>query len=259
MANLNIRVTIGNQKYSQKQLDHIYYRRALHVLHEMQELGAQILDLNDKKLNSGDINYLSAPQARQVLLDNKLRLGNQGLEKLYQDRSKIADQKWKEIIRKSTGDYTQKVSRAHISVSGISVFKIGNLAKKAGSDPKVSLGANPDHFEITNDKTGQHGAETMGLYGEPTKMDLTMGNIKPPEPVSKTHPRRLIGDSRLASDHKVVNAYAMHQIRPRLHGIYILTAAYFPDAAPDELVWGHAIHLAIEFSNIFREIVKGKV
>ena len=251
---LTVNVQINNREVTQAQLDHYYYQRALHVLHEMHDLGATIEDSHGETLPETAFDTLTPEVARQLLLDNKLRLGTGALKTLYADKLKESDQMWADMVAHSNGDYRQKVSRALITVSGINILKMGNFAKDAGDDPKVSLGANPEHFEVTNDATGQHGMETMGMYGEPTAMDLTMKGVDAPEPVNKKYLKRLIGSSVLAHDPEIVNAYAMHQIRPTLHGIEVLSGAYFPSAAPQALVDGHAIHLAIEFSNMFKSM-----
>lgn len=253
---LNIQVDIAGKAYSTADLDTIYDQQAVHVMTEMLELGAQLLDEHGAPLTLAGIKALTPAQRRADLLANKLRIGTDGLRNLYADKVLVADEMWKDIVAHSDGTYDKKVSRAHIKVSGVNLLKFGSLATDAGDDPEISLGANPEHFEVTNDETGQHGFETMGMYGEPTLMDLRMGVKQLPEPADKHYIKRMVGDSRLAHDLEIVNAYAMHQVRPSLTGIEIASGAYFPSATPQELVDGHAIHLAIEFSNVFRAMAE---
>ena len=254
MKTLTIKVDIDGRDYSMAELDTIYDERAQHVLTEMQQLGAVILDDHGAVLTTAQIAQLTAPQRRELLLANKLRIGTAGLKTLYADQMKTANDMWKDIVAHSNSHYDEKVSRAHLVISGVKITQFAKLAQVAGDDPVISLGANPEHFEVTNDATGQHGFETMGMYGEPTLMDLRMGLKTLPEPADHHYLKRMVGDSRLANDLEVVNAYAMHQVRPSLRGIEIASGAYFPSATPQALVDGHAIHLAIEFSNVFRAL-----
>ncbi|ETY72827.1 hypothetical protein [Lactiplantibacillus fabifermentans] len=254
MKPLTIKVDINGRNYTMAELDQIYDERTLHVFTEMQALGAVILNDHGEVLTQAQIALLTAPQRRDLLLANKLRLGTDKLKALYADSMKTADEMWQDIVAHSNGQYNEKVARAHLVISGVKITQFAKLAQVAGDDPVVSLGANPEHFEVTNDATGQHGFETMGMYGEPTLMDLRMGIKNLPEPADHHYLKHMVGDSRLANDLEVVNAYAMHQVRPSLHGIEIASGAYFPSATPQALVDGHAIHLAIEFSNVFRAL-----
>lgn len=49
----------------------------------------------------------------------------------------------------------------------------------------------------------------------------------------------------------------MHQARPIKGGLDFLAAAHFPTATPQELFDGHAFHMGIEISNLFRNVLQG--
>jgi hypothetical protein len=96
--------------------------------------------------------------------------------------------------------------------------------------------------------------EIMGMYGMPTQM---IGKLKEPAPesVDEEHNLRLIGASFLTSNPSKKNAVAMHQVKKFKGGLDILAGAYFPIETPQELVDGHSLHMAVEFSNAFRSVL----
>lgn len=47
----------------------------------------------------------------------------------------------------------------------------------------------------------------------------------------------------------------MHQVKKIKGGIDMLAGAYFPSATPQELVDGHSIHMALEISNVFKNVM----
>lgn len=154
---------------------------------------------------------------------------------------------WHGILSESDGDYSQKVARARLIVVGLNWRKMFKMLGSALKMKKFLLGMNPDHIDASMSTV----TEIMGMYGMPTEMKGTL-KAEPPEPVDEEHDLRLIGASFLTSDPNLKNAVAMHQVKRFKGGLDILAGAYFPSATPQELVDGHSIHMAIEFSNAFR-------
>lgn len=247
---LSVTVTIGGEEYPQSALDDIYRERSYFTLHEMDSLGARLLDNRGLVLSGTGIDAIPAPEVGDVLLTNKLRLGKDRLNELYEVQYREADRMWLEMIDSSGGEFAGKVARAHVVVTGFDLRKTLKLLRSSLSIRKLLLAMEPDHI----DASPVNVTEIMGMYGRPTQMKATLGSMtNAPEPGAPTHRIRLIGASKLTAHPEVTNAIAMHQMRFVKGGVDILAAAHFPAAAPQELVDGHSVHMGIEFSNLFRK------
>src|SRR5699024_9277641 len=120
MAEIEVSVDLEGQKISQEKLDAIYIQRARFTLQEMKNLGASILNTAFTELTTAEIAQIPGKQISQLLLANKLRLGKNRLNNLYADQYIQADQMWQKMIQDSIpGDFSQKVARAHLVVTGI--------------------------------------------------------------------------------------------------------------------------------------------
>lgn len=98
MSELVVEVEIDGDKYSQKQLAHIQYERALHVLHELKYLGAKLYD-GDEELSHEDINWLEPARAEKISLDFRTRAGEDGILELFGDVIKNTDRRWKDLLK----------------------------------------------------------------------------------------------------------------------------------------------------------------
>lgn len=224
---LRIDVTIGDRPYSQAELDDVYLERSRYTLHEMLRLGAVVLDADSHPLSDGEIDAVPDTRIRDVLLANKLRLGPDELNRIYADQYREADAMWYRIAAASDGDYSTKVARAHLVVTGLNPLRGMRLMASAARLGRLLLAMEPDHIDVG----ATHVTEIMGMYGRPTQMKGSLG-VRSPIPVTTDHPWRLIGASNLVTDRNLINAVAVHQVRPIRGGLDILAAACFPDAAP---------------------------
>ena len=189
MAAIKVSVDLEGQKIAQEKLDAIYIQRARFTLQEMKNLGASILNTAFTELTTAEIAQIPDKQISQLLLANKLRLGKNRLNNLYADQYAQADQMWQKMIQDSIpGDFSQKVARAHLVVTGINWRSAYQLIKKAFSLKQTLLSIEPDHI----DASGVTVTEIMGMYGKPTAMKGTLLNVPHPEPVKKDHYLRLL-------------------------------------------------------------------
>ncbi|WP_047999058.1 hypothetical protein [Lactiplantibacillus herbarum] len=256
MQNIKINVQIDDQPYSEEQLAMYTYQRNLHVLHELKELGADVLQA-DTPLSHTEINFLTAVDAQDILLATKLAIGTDGLRKLYATKMARMDQQWLDILEQSDGNQNLKAARTKLTVTGITLPQFQQAFKAVEENASLGLSLNPEHFEITGTPQGQNGFETMGMFGEPTDMVLVADpNLELPDAPMPDYPIQIAGLEKMASTNQPNHVYARHQIKPTADGLELFTAAYFPSATPDELVNGHKIHLAIEFSNIFKYLAQ---
>lgn len=247
MTKTEIKVIVDGREYTQKELDKIYISRGYYTLHELKRLGASLLDEQDQEIPENEIDALPPEKVRGILLSNKLRVGVDGLNRLYDAQYRQADEMWADILEKSDGDYSKKGARAHIIVTGLTFGKSMKIIGSALKIRKFLLKMHPDHIDATMTSV----TEIMGMYGMPTQM---IGKLKEPAPapVDEEHNLRLIGASFLISDPGKKNAVAMHQVKKFKGGIDMLAGAYFPSATPQALVDGHSLHMAVEISNAFR-------
>lgn len=250
MKKTKIKVIIDGKEYTQQSLEKIYIDRCYDTLHELKKLGAKLFDMQGKEIAASEIDILSPENVRSILLSNKLRIGKDELNRLYDEQYRQADKMWTEIIAKSDGDYSKKAARAHIIVTGLTFSKYLKIIASAIKVRKFLLAMHPDHIDATMTSV----TEIMGMYGKPTQM---IGKLKEPAPAptDKEHNLRLIGASFLTSSPSKKNAVAMHQVKKIKGGIDMLAGAYFPSATPQELVDGHSIHMALEISNVFKNVM----
>lgn len=251
MQKTNIKVVVDGKEYTQQGLEKIYIDRCYHTLHELKNLGAKLLNNQGQAISAGEIDSLPPEKVRSILLSNKLRIGKDELNRLYAEQYRQADEMWSEILAKSDGDYSKKAARAHIIVTGLTFSKYMKIIASAIKIRKFLLAMHPDHIDATMTSV----TEIMGMYGKPTQM---IGKLKEPAPalINKEHNLRLIGASFLTSSPDKKNAVAMHQVKKIKGGIDMLAGAYFPSATPQELVDGHSIHMAVEISNAFKNVME---
>lgn len=247
MAKTAIKVTVNDREYTQQELEEIYISRGYYTLHEMKNLGAALLDEQGKEIAEDEIDTLLPEKIRGILLANKLRIGKDGLNRLYDAQYRQSDAMWIDILSKSDGDYSKKGARAHLTVTGLTFGKYMKIIGSALRVRKFLLKMHPDHIDATMTSV----TEIMGMYKMPTQM---IGKLKEPAPapIDEEHNLRLIGASFLTSDPSRKNAVAMHQVKKLKGGLDILAGAFFPSATPQELVDGHSLHMAVELSNAFR-------
>jgi len=199
---VTIRVDAGGREYSQDELDSIYAQRSYFTLHEMRRLGATLHGLRSRDLSEAEIDALPAANVRQVLLDNKLRLGAEELNRIYADQYREADAMWYRIAAASDGDFSRKVARTHLMITGVNPLRAMRLMARSVRLGRLLLEMEPDHIDVG----ATHVTEIMGMYGRPTRMKASLG-VEAPIPLSPDHPWRLIGASHLAGDRNLVNAH----------------------------------------------------
>lgn len=192
---VTIRVDAGGREYSQDELDSIYAQRSYFTLHEMRRLGATLHGLRSRDLSEAEIDALPAANVRQVLLDNKLRLGAEELNRIYADQYREADAMWYRIAAASDGDFSRKVARTHLMITGVNPLRAMRLMARSVRLGRLLLEMEPDHIDVG----ATHVTEIMGMYGRPTRMKASLG-VEAPIPLSPDHPWRLIGASHLAGD-----------------------------------------------------------
>lgn len=253
MSTFSFRVTIDGEEYTEKQLARYEHARTLHILHEMQRLGAQFRD-GDRVLTHEDLNWLEPEQAAQLLLDKKDSMSEQEMLALFDGPSRDAERRWKEYVR----DYDP--TQVHLGVTEVVVQGVTipeAMAILGGAENKrQALGTFPDHLIVIGDiQTGQRGMEVFGLLGEPVYV-YGVSSDKIPEglPIQEdpTYPLRVCGEMLLKRDDTPIHVGACHMFRPAPDGFAIRSTFFCPGKAPAAIAAGHQLHFAMEIVNSAR-------
>ncbi|MFD5315814.1 hypothetical protein [Streptomyces sp. NPDC127098] len=258
MSDITIDCAIDGQSYATEQLDRLRHARNLHVLHQMKRLGANI-EHDHKPLSDDEIDCLSAEDAHEVNVATTLAYGVEGLRELFAEQLRMSDRMWKDWDAASAGLPLQ-TARAELRVTGVTVEEFRAHVADFDELQKLVVEANPDHFFFYPDRAGvAYAMETFGMYGTPTDV-MVAADPKLPAPFDLDEGFQLLlaGHTRLSSDGTPVSIIAYHQCKPLPNGLVVRLCALFPAKAPRELVDGHKLHLAIEFTKTLELIAAAR-
>lgn len=250
MADLSYTLTIDGLPWREDQLRRIEYERTLHVLHELKFLGVRLTD-GDRELSHIDLNWLDPERARQISLDARDALGEDGFLEVYADVLADSERRWKEWA----ADYDPaRVHTAEILIEAHGVGFAETMAVVGGAASQHdALATNPEHFVIIGDiESGQRGAETFGMFGEPIYMHGVAHDTVPEGlPVQKdpNFPIAIFGEMATKSDDTNFHVGALHQFRPTADGFVVKSTFVAPGKAPKAVADGHKIHFALEIIN----------
>lgn len=259
MSDVKYSFTLNGETWHKKQLERLEYERNLHILHSMKRHGVDIKD-GDRSLSDDDIDYLTAQKAWDVSIDNRLEHTGEDIINLYKDSIKKSDEFWKELG--FSQDKPMKVSRSEMKVSGVSLKEYMGMMRSMQTDDRVGLSVHPEHFvcSVTWDDGQLVGVEPFGMYGTPT-----LGEVKvvPDEELGDAikadkdpeYPIAMAGEAFLTGGEVAVNI-PFHQFKPTEDGFEAKMAVYWSENTPDEIVDGHALHLAMEFYGGLKETGK---
>lgn len=250
MTELAYTVTIDGQAYTDEQLARYEYERTLHGLHELKMLGADVRD-HGRELSHIDINWLEPADAIRISLDVRAALGEQRALELFADVLADSERRWKEFNR---GYVEGEVHAGTIEIEahGVGIPETMEIIGGAKSE-RDALAAMPEHYIIIGDiTTGQRGAESFGMFGEPVYVHGEASpEIPAAMPFSKdpAFPMTVYGKFLLKSDDTGINVGACHQFRPTPDGFAMKSTFFCPKAAPKAIADGHKLHFAIEIVN----------
>ena len=248
MTNINYKFIIDGEEWKACHIERLEYERNLHILHQMKEHGITIKD-GDKVLTDDDIDYLSAADAWRVSNSVRSLYSGNDMAKFYKESFEKSDEMWKRLGFGQ--DKPMKVSRCHLSVSGLNVQEFMGIMGKMQRDESVLIGAHPEHFTTIVTESDIIGIEPFGMYGTPTLVKVKMADVSQlGEQIQKDrladYPIALTGRAYLMDGVTEINT-PLHQIKPTADGFEADLAVYWPAGVPDELVSGHSLHLAMEF------------
>ena len=252
---IKVDVIIDGQSYTQEQLARYEYERLLHSLHELKYLGAKVLD-NEKELSHIDINWLDLERAKQISLEIRSKLGEEGMAELFKDVLQNTDQRWKEYNKVPIHEQGVLTSQTDFKITGFSIQERAAHSTTEDSNIKLSgLRVMPEHYIVIGTVSeGQRGMEVFGMFGEPTFIKGELSNIPDYVPVTREpdYPVFQAGEVFLKSDGTPIHLGAIHQFKPIENGFLIKSTFFCPKNAPKAIADGHKIHFAIEMYNDFK-------
>lgn len=254
---LQMQFRIDGRSVSQSEIDEVERKRAIHVLTQMRELGADVAGGENTALDQLD--YQSA---NALLVRTKTSMGNTGILQLYREKLRESDETWRGISANSVLHQSMKPSIAEVEVEGLTLAELlaGALSAMSPNKPELFYPTNPEHFVIGPLPKRKFAVmETFGMHGEPVYAAFS-GGLKDHEPVPRDPDTAfaMFASASLMSDGTPLKTLAMHQFKARPTGVGMKLGIFWASAAPDELVDGHKWHLAIEFAHFVRDAAAGR-
>ena len=250
MSEVKYKFTVDGEVWTKIQLERLEYERNLHTLHHLSRLGVEIKD-GGKVLSDDEIDYLTMEKAWEVSIATRLQYKGETIIDLYKDAFKLSDAMWKELA--FSQDKPMKVSHCDMSVTGRSLQEFMGVMKAMQEDDRVGLAAHPEHFicHVSFDDGELLGIEPFGMYGTPTLVKVEVADIsnlsaRIQADKDPSFPMAMAGQAFLADGVTAVNC-PYHQFKPTADGFEAKTAVYWREHAPEEIVHGHSLHLAMEF------------
>ncbi|MCH3921913.1 hypothetical protein [Limosilactobacillus sp.] len=255
----NCKAVINDQTYTPELLEWIFYQRTIYTLHEMKRLGAEIKDGN-RILSDSDINFLGMKDAKRISIAVRQELGIEGVKKLYADALKNSDAFWKNIHSQSGKATAAKEAYTYLKIEGITMQDMQKVVRASGSEgDTIGYVSHPEHFFVTADAEGNRGMETMGMYGEPVDEIVVFDqSLDIPKGKDPEYPLAMTSYTKLASDGTPTGIRILNQFKPADNGLELKLSIFFPEKTPDEMVFGHEVHLAIEFYEMAKQVYATK-
>lgn len=250
MSEVKYTFTVDGDIWSKNHLERLEYERNLHILHYLNRLGVDIED-GDKVLTDSEIDYLTEEKAWEISIETRMRYRGEDAIALFREDYKLSDAMWKELG--FAQDKAMKVSHCDISVTGVSLQEYMAAIRTMQTEDRAVLAAHPEHFNchVSFDNGEVLAIEPFGMYGTPTLVNVKMVELsqlgaqiqadKLPD-----YPLGMPGAAFLADGVTAVNC-PFHQFKPTEDGFECRAAVYWAENAPDEIVNGHSLHLAMEF------------
>ncbi|MFT3888928.1 MAG: hypothetical protein QM713_12300 [Arachnia sp.] len=250
MSELSYTVTIDGEQWSDEQLRRIEYERTLHVLHELKILGVPVRD-GGKELSHVELNWLDPERAKQLSLEIRDALGEEGFLEAYKDVLADSSRRykgWAEDYNPAEAHWAEIV----IEAQGVGFMETMSIIGGAASQ-RDALATNPEHFVIVGDiESGQRGAEAFGMFGEPVYMHGVAQDAVPealPFQRDESFPIGMFGEMATKDDDTNFHVGALHQFRETDGGFVVKSIFTAPARAPKAIADGHKIHFALEVVN----------
>lgn len=248
MAEVKYSFVIDDVEWKKDHIERIEYERNLHALHQMKGHGIEIKD-GDRILSHDDIDYLTEKKAWEISTDTRAQYSGEKIIEFYKESLEKSDEMWRELV--FSQDKPMRVSRCHMSVSGISLQEFMKVMKDMQDDERIGLSAHPEHFTAIMTDNKVYGIEPFGMYGTPTLCEVMVTDYSNlgkqiRDDKKQDYPISMAGRAFLTDGVTEINS-PFHQFKPTEDGFEAELAVYWPEKVPNEIVKGHSLHLACEF------------
>lgn len=257
MSEIKYKFIVDGTEWKATHLERLAYERNLHALHQMKRHGFQIED-DGHILSDDDIDYLTMEKAWEVSVNTRANYSGEEVIELYADSMKRSDELWRQLAFDQ--NKPMKVSHCNMLVEGLSVEQFMAIMQIMQDDIRVALASHPEHFagSITQEKLLV--VEPFGMYGTPTLCTVMVCDASELGPqIQKdqdpTYTFSMAGRAYLPDGTTEINS-PYHQFKPTDDGFEAKLAVYWPENTPDEIVSGHCLHLAMEFYEGLKQIIK---
>jgi len=250
MSKVTSKISINGEVWNGSHLERLEYERNLFTLHQLKRRGVEIKD-GDSVLSHDDIDYLSQDKAWEVSINTRAQCPGEKLVEIFDKSFERSDAMWRELA--FSHDEPMRASYCYIEVTGVLLNDYMEMIRQVQVDERTGLATHPEHyFTVTN--TGKdkiNGIEAFGMYGTPPLIEVRFTDIAELgkqilADMDSEYPVRMAGRTFLRDGVTEVNC-PFHQFKSTDNGFAVKTAVYWAENAPEEIVSGHSLHLAMEF------------
>ncbi|MFK4548156.1 hypothetical protein RKD29_007752 [Streptomyces tendae] len=249
---LTFECEINGRSLGAEQIALLSHQREIHVLHELKRAGAR-LERDGAPLSDDAINAL-APEAAQALsIAVRRSYSFEDYEDMFREQLAASDQMWRGL-RDASGDRPLQPCVADLTFHGVSYDDFARNVHSMAPFLDGYAQCNPDHFSIKRDGDELRLIEIFGMCGGPSALRLSNdpGVVVPIEH-DESYPVEFAGRGALRDGMDAGNP-AYHQVKPIDGGVAVRAGCALPAAAPQAMVEGHKMHLAIEFIGFARYV-----
>lgn len=249
MTNYHTTFSIDGTEWSAAHIERVAYERNLHVLQQLNSHGLPAI-LNGKALTNEDVDFLTMAEAWQASIETRAHYHGKQIHKAYEQSFARSDQMWQQLG--FSQEKPMRVSHCTMVVDGVTLPQFMDIMRRMQSDERLGLAIHPEHFAELIDDQGQiFGIEPFGMYGTPTLVTVkpvAADRLSQQILVDRDtdYQSSMAGLCYLSDGVTPVNV-PYHQFQALENGFQAKLAVYWPAGVPDELVSGHALHLATEF------------
>jgi hypothetical protein len=216
-----------------------------------QAMDAVTFSIGGKAVAQEELLVLEVRRARRMMALLMRKLGSEGMADLF--ASEIAETANREQAwhKNSRARVAPSIANAHVREGNAVEFVQWFLAGYMGPNAPAMMRAHPEHLGALQLPDGRVGIlEVPGHMDIPGLLYLRRLEIWPQDTsieLDPSMPVRIMGV--LEAQDETVHGYLLHQFRDTSPGFDAKLAVYWPAAAPEAMVSGHADHLALEFNN----------
>lgn len=186
-----------------------------------------------------------------VLLRQKL--GYQTMKKMFEEENKIIEQKWRDWVANSNGEY--KTVKSVVKAKGLAAAEMMayHLSCSRAGDQNWQYNGHPDHLGFETTETGPLILKVFGHEQEPLLQNLKFAPCEnmPPGVIAYGHDNMLLDGTKIGN----ISVY----IENTEEGCQVTSIGKLAAGAPESLIQGQKSHLDIEIRNWLKRALNAKL